>query len=181
MKAKGIEIEFTADNPANIRKALQSHKNILIRGIQGVGKITNTMKAVKDEPHVYYVGNPFDYEGKKRPVSYEKYLLYINSLKSDLTVVDDMKKLLEMDSPMILIIDEIYGRSSSQMELIGRLLDRPNTRVIQIVGCMKYMGKLIDKIDIIIDLHHDGAFSVDKDLARSICSVLGSKEQTLFN
>ncbi|MBI5102538.1 MAG: hypothetical protein HZB33_11985 [Nitrospirae bacterium] len=180
-KDKDISIEFTADNPANIKKAMQYHKNILIRGIKGVGKITNTMKAVKGKPNVYYVGNPLDYEGKKRPVSYEKYLQYIHSLKSDLTLLNEIGSLPDPDAPAILIIDEIYGRSSEQMDQIGRLLDRQNLQVIQIVGCMKYMGRLIDKMDIIIDLHHDGAFTVDKDLARAICNVLGSKEQSLFS
>ena len=180
MKSSKIRIEFTADNPANIKSAIEFHKNILICGIKGVGKITNTMKAVKDYTNVHYIGNPLDYEGNKRPVSYEKYLQYIHSLKSDLTV-DELSPLLDMNSKAILIIDEIYGRSSEQMAAIGRLLDKENIQIIQIVGCMKYMGKLIDKMDIIIDLHHDGAFVVDKELARAICNVLGSKEQSLFN
>ncbi len=180
MKNSDIRIEFTADNPANIKKAMECCKNVLICGIKGVGKITNTMKAVKDNTNVHYIGNPLDYEGKKRPVSYEKYLQYIHSLKSDLAVAE-LGSLPDLNSNAILIIDEIYGRSSEQMAQIGRLLDMENIQVIQIVGCMKYMGKLIDKMDIIIDLHHDGAFAVDKELARAICDVLGSKEQSLFN
>jgi hypothetical protein len=180
MNDNNMKIEFTADNPANIKSAMEFYKNILICGIKGVGKITNTMKAVKDNPNVHYIGNPLDYEGKKRPGSYEKYLQYIHSLKSDLTV-GEFSPLLDIETRTILIIDEIYGRSSAQMAQIGRILDKENIQVIQIVGCMKYMGTLIDKMDIIIDLHYDGAFTVDKELARAICNVLGSKEQSLFN
>jgi len=176
-----IERNFTADNPANIRLALAAHKNVLIRGIKGVGKITNTMKAVRDDHNVYYVGNPVDYEGKRRPGSYEKYQQYIRSLKGDLTLVDDMSALFSVTSEIILIIDEIYGRSYEQLDQITILLGMSNVRVIQIVGCLKYMGKLIEKMDIIIDLHYDGAFTMDKALAASICNILGSKEPGLFS
>ena len=53
-----------------------------------------------------------------------------------------------------------------------------NIQVIQIVGCMKNMGRLIDKIDIIIDMHHNGAFIVDKGLAKAICRIFGPKPHT---
>ena len=181
MKDESLNIEFTAINPDNIRKAMEIHKNILIRGIEGVGKITHTIVAVEDKANVYYIGNPLDYEGKKRPVSYEKYLQYIRSLRHDLTLIEDIETLIAMDSSIILIIDEIFGRSSSELEQIGKILDKKNIQVIQIVGCIKYMGALIDKMDIIIDLHLDGAFTVDKELAKSICNVLGNQKETLFN
>lgn len=170
------DIQFTPDNPGNILKAMENHKNVLIRGIQGVGKITNTMKAVRDNPNVYYIGNPVDYEGKRRPGSYEKYQQYIRSLKPDLTLINDVSSLFNTTAKIILIIDEIYGRSAEQMNQITRLLDMQNVRVIQIVGCMKYMGRLIEKMDIIIDLHHDTAFTVDKALAIAVCNTLGKKD-----
>ncbi len=50
-------------------------------------------------------------------------------------------------------------------------------QIVQIVGCMKNMGNLIDKIDIGIDLHHGGALVVDKELAKAICRILGTKPQ----
>ncbi|MGC2061624.1 MAG: hypothetical protein WA610_01505 [Thermodesulfovibrionales bacterium] len=175
MKENSV-ILFTPDNPGNILKAMGNNKNVLIRGIQGVGKITNTMKAVRDNPNVYYMGNPVDYEGKRRPGSYEKYQQYIRSLKPGLTLVDDVSSLFGITSTIILIIDEIYGRSAEQMNQITRLLDMPNVRVVQIVGCMKYMGRLIEKMNIIIDLHHDTAFTVDKALAVAVCNTLGKKD-----
>jgi hypothetical protein len=176
MMKKPGGIQFTSDNPDNILKAMENNKNVLIRGIQGVGKITNTMKAVRNKPNVYYIGNPVDYEGKRRPGSYEKYQQYICSLKPDLTLVSDVAALFDVTVPIVLIIDEIYGRSPEQMNQITRLLDMQNVGVVQIVGCMKYMGRLIEKMDIIIDLHHDTAFTVDKALAISICSTLGKKD-----
>jgi hypothetical protein len=170
-----MEILFTKDNCVNIRKILDSYKNILICGIKGVGKITETVKAVRDNTNVYYLGNPVDYEGKMRPGSYDKYLKYILSLKKDITIVDDIDALLRTGDTIILIIDEIYGRSIAQLDQISRLLDRENIQVVQIVGCMKYMGNLIDKIDVILELHLDGSFIIDRELARAICSILGKK------
>ena len=171
------KIVFTTDNPDNIRKVLDCYKNILIRGVKGVGKITNSIPAIKDNPNVYYIGNPVDFEGKKRPGSYEKYLNYILSLKKDLIVVEDIQRLFKIKQKIILIIDEIYGRSAAQLEEIAKLLDMENIQIIQIVGCMKNMGTLIDKIDVILDLHHDGALIVDKELAKEICRIFGTKAQ----
>ncbi len=170
-----VNIIFTKDNAENIRKAIDCCKNVLICGIEGVGKITNTVMAVKDNTNVCYSGNPLDYEGKLRPGSYEKYLKYILSLKKDIRIVEDLNELLITKDDIILIIDEIYGRSNAHMEQISRLFDMGNIRIIQIVGCMKNMGNLIDKIDIIVELHLDSAFIVDKELGRSICSIFGKK------
>jgi hypothetical protein len=168
-------ITFTADNPANIRKALDRYKNVLVCGIKGMGKITNTVTALKDNTNVYYVGNPYDYEGKRRPGSYEKYLNYISSLKEDIKIVDHIDDLFRIRDEIILIIDEIYGRREEQLEKIRRIFDIGNIRVIQIVGCLKNMGGLIDKIDLIVELHPDGAFIIDKDLGRAICRIFGKK------
>ena len=162
-----MKVVLTRDNPGNIRSVIGCCKNIVICGVKGVGKITNTVQAVRENTNVYYIGNPVDYEGKKRPGSYERYLNYIMSLKKDLTIVKS-----------ILIIDEIYGRSEAQLEQIDKLFDMDNIQVIQIVGCMKNMGRLIDKIDIIIDMHHNGAFIVDKGLAKAICRIFGPKPHT---
>ena len=86
-----IQDTFTGDNIDNIRKAIAQGKNILICGVEGVGKITNTVQAVKDATNVYYLGNPLDYEGKMRPGSYEKYLKYIHSLKKDIKIIEDIE------------------------------------------------------------------------------------------
>lgn len=173
-----VKVVFTKDNPGNIRSVIDCCKNILICGVKGVGKITNTIQAVGDNTNVHYIGNPVDFEGKKRPGSYERYLNYIMSLKNDLTVVKSIQTLFKIKQKIILIIDEIYGRSDAQLEQIDKLLDMDNIQVIQIVGCMKNMGNLIDKIDIIIDMHHNGAFIVDKGLAKAICRIFGPKPHT---
>ncbi len=169
------KIAFTSDNPDNIKKVLECYKNVLICGVKGVGKITNTVQALRANANVYYIGNTVDYEGKTRPGSYEKYLSYILSLKKDLRIVDNIDELFTFKDEILLIVDEIYGRSDAQLEQISRLADIKNIRIIQIVGCMKYMGALIDKIDAIIELHLDGAFMIDKDLAKAICDILGKK------
>ncbi|PKL51486.1 MAG: hypothetical protein CVV37_06205, partial [Nitrospira bacterium HGW-Nitrospira-1] len=123
--------------------------------------------------NVYYSGNPVDFEGKLRPESYEKYLKYITNLKKDVRIVDDINALFNLKDKIILIIDEIYGRSQEQLTEIGRLYDMENIQVIQIVGCMKSMGPLINKIDVIVELHNDGAFIVDNKLGKAICAIFG--------
>jgi hypothetical protein len=167
---------FAGDNVSNIRKVLEKHRNVLICGIEGVGKITSTVQAVKDATNVYYLGNPVDYEGKMRPGSYEKYLKYIHSLKKDIRIIEDIEGVFTIDKPIILIIDEIYGRSEAEFGLIGRLLDMKNIQVIQITGCIKNMKHLIDKMDVILELHDEGAYVVDKDLAIAICRILGKEK-----
>ena len=172
------DMVFTNDNVSNLKKVLGCHKNILICGIKGVGKITNTVKAVKGNSNVYYIGNPVDFEGKRRPGSYEKYLEYILSLKKDIKIVDDISKLFTIKEKIVLIIDEIYGRSDTHLEQIGHLLDMENIQIIQIVGCMKNMGRLITKIDVIVELHLDTAFIVDNELAKAICTIFSRKAVT---
>jgi hypothetical protein len=171
------KIVFTGDNPGNIRKAIDCCKNILIHGIKGVGKITNTIRAIQDKTNVYYIGNPVDFEGKSRPGSYQKYLNYILSLRKDLIIVKDIQALFKLKQKIILIIDEIYGRSNEQLKQIEKLLDMENIQIIHIAGCLKNMGSLIDKMDIIIDLHREGAFIVDKALAVAICRIFSIKPQ----
>jgi hypothetical protein len=168
-------IVFTNDNPDNIRKVMTCGKNVLICGIKGVGKITNSIKAVKDDENVYYIGNPVDFEGKRRPGSYEKYIQYILFQKRDLRIAEDINELLGTNNRITIIIDEIYGRSDEQLEQISMILDMENIRVMQIVGCLKYMGKLIDKIDVILQLHPDMAFVIDREFAKAICEKLGKK------
>ncbi|MEJ2685304.1 MAG: hypothetical protein P8Z71_13040 [Candidatus Sulfobium sp.] len=169
------DLVFTGDNSENIRKVMGLYKNVLICGIKGVGKITRTVTAVRENTNVYYAGNPLDYEGKRRPGSYEKYLSYIHSLKDDITIVEDIARLFRIKSDIVLIIDEIYGRSDTQLERISRLMDMENIQIFQIVGCLKNMGWLIGKVDIILELHHDGAFVVDKEMAKAICEIFGKK------
>ncbi len=171
-----IQDTFTADNIDNIRKAIAHGKNILICGVEGVGKITNTVQAVKNATNVYYLGNPLDYEGKMRPGSYEKYLTYINSLKRDIKIIEDIEGFLTITQPVVLIIDEVYGRSPDEYAQISRLMDMKNVQIIQITGCIKNMKRLIDKVDFILELHVEGAFSVEKDLAQAICRILGKEK-----
>jgi hypothetical protein len=175
VKESGKELVLSGDNPSNIGVVMGQYKNILICGIKGVGKITNTVKAVKGRKNVCYIGNPLDFEGRRRPGSYEKYLKYIRTLKSDIKIIDDMDSLFRRKDELILIIDEIYGRSERQLEKISRLFDMENIQIFQIVGCLKNMGDLINKVDVIIELHPDGAFLIDKELGQAICRIFGKK------
>lgn len=166
-------IAFTRDNADNMKKIIACYKNILVCGVKGVGKITSTVQAVQDKTNVYYIGNPVDFEGKLRPVSYEKYLKYIVSLKKDITLINDINALFTLKDKIVLIVDEIYGRNQDQLASISRLYDMENIQILQIVGCMKSMGALIDRIDVIVELHNDGAFIVDNELGKAICRIFG--------
>ncbi|MDH4232105.1 MAG: hypothetical protein OEW04_08760 [Nitrospirota bacterium] len=178
LKGPSHSIVFTGDNVDNMKKVIGSYKNILVCGVKGVGKITNTVQALQDNTNVYYSGNPVDFEGKSRPGSYEKYLKYILNLKKDITRVNHLSSLFTEKNRIILIIDEIYGRSEEQLAEISRLYDMENIQILQIVGCMKSMGPLIEKIDVIVELHNDGAFIVDNELGRVICAIFGKKANT---
>jgi hypothetical protein len=169
------DLIFTGDNVENMKKVIGIYKNILICGIKGVGKITNTVQALQDKTNICYIGNPVDFEGKSRPGSYEKYVKYIIALKKDIRTVDDINTLFDRNNQIILIIDEIYGRSAEQLDVISRLYEMENIQVLQVVGCMKSMGPLIEKIDVIVELHNDGAFIVDKELGKAICRIFGKK------
>lgn len=168
-------IAFTSDNADNMKKIIACCKNILVCGVKGVGKITSTVQAVQDKTNVYYTGNPVDFEGKLRPGSYEKYLKYIASLKKDITLINDINTLFTLKDKIVLIIDEIYGRNNEQLDSISRLYDMENIQILQIVGCMKSMGNLIDKVDVIVELHNDGAFIVDNELGKAICKIFRKK------
>ena len=168
-------VAFTSDNVENLKKVISGYKNILVCGIKGVGKITSTVQAVQDKTNVYYTGNQVDFEGKSRPGSFDKYLKYIVSLKKDIKQVDDFNTLFDLKDNIILIIDEIFGRSEEQLKDISRLYAMENIQVLQIVGCMKSMGPLINKIDVIVELHNDGAFIVDNELGKAICGIFGKK------
>lgn len=164
---------FSKDNVDNLKALIAGHKNLLVCGVKGVGKITNTINAVGEGTNVYYVGNPVDFEGKNRPGSYDKYLKYISSLKKNITIVKAVSDLFSVRQDIVLIIDEIFGRGPDQLEQIRRVLDMKNVRVVLIVGCIKYTGEIIDKMDVIAELHLDGAHIIEKDLAKAICRILG--------
>lgn len=165
-------VVFTPDNTENMRNVIRRYKNILVCGIRGAGKIRYAVKALKDSPDVYYIGNPVDHEGRSRPGSYQKYVRHIMDIKKDLRIADDISSLLNMKNNCTVIIDEIYERTDQQIKQISSLFDKENIRCIQIVGCMKYMKDLIYKIDFIMVLEPDGAFTVDKAFAQTVCKVL---------
>lgn len=165
-------IVLTKDNAENIKRLIACHKNILVCGIKGVGKIIFSLAALKDAPVVHYLGNPFDFEGRRRPGSYDKYLRDIISLRPDLRIVQDIDRLLKTEEEIVLIIDEIYGRSERQLGQIEKLLEVGHIRIIQVVGCMKNMGPLIGKVDIILVLEQEGAFTVDREFGMAVCEIL---------
>ena len=171
-KNKCTGIILGEDNAENMRSLLGCCKNIIVCGNRGVGKITNTVRAVADRKNVFYVGNPVDHEGRSRPGSFEKYIQYVMSLKDDMSMIADPALLVDSRDDIIVIIDEIYGRSRGELEAISILLDQKNIKIAQIVGCLKYVGRLIEKFDVIVEFHLDGAFIIEKEFGKAITRVL---------
>ena len=164
-----------------MREALAKHKNIVISGEEGVGKITSTLEAIQGEGNVYYIGNPVDYIGKPRPKGYEKYINYIMSLKSDMHIIANEQEILSLDASRlngkILVIDEIFGRSDEQCGKISEILKVENVRVFLITGCLKNVGRVIQGIDTVLMLTKDGVLRFDKEFAVQICTILKAETE----
>jgi nucleoside-triphosphatase THEP1 len=164
-----------------IKEVIKQYKNIVISGEVGVGKIIRTLEALQDEDNVYYMGNPVDYVGKPRPKGYDKYIDYIKSLKKDMRIIATEKEILSADlsasakTGSVLVIDEIFGRGPKQHEKILEILDCDKVKVIIIAGCLKNIGRIIQKCDIVLMIIQDGTLLLDKEFVEKICSVLGSE------
>ncbi|MBZ0157572.1 MAG: hypothetical protein K8I29_15340 [Alphaproteobacteria bacterium] len=163
---------------SKIRDIIRQYKNIAVSGEEGVGKITNTLEALQDTPHVYYIGNPVDYIGKPRAKGYDKYIHYIMSLKKDMHIIADEEEIVSFDpAPLagkdtVLVVDEIYGRSDQQYEKILEILGTENIKVFIIAGCLKNISRIVHKIDIVLMLTKDGGLVVESEFIRKVCTIL---------
>ncbi|MEW5743946.1 MAG: hypothetical protein AB1805_00710 [Nitrospirota bacterium] len=161
-----------------IREISTRYKSMVVSGEEGVGKITNTLSALRNNDHVYYIGNPVDYIGKPRPKGYDKYINYITTLKHDMTIMAEeseilaLPSLLPSDREATLIIDEVFGRSEAQYDTLSELLGRDPVKAFLITGCLKNIGRLVHHIDAVLMLTQDGVLVFDKEFARQVCAVL---------
>lgn len=163
---------------SEIRQVIDSNKNTIVSGEEGVGKIRHTVAALQEKNDVYYIGNPFDYEGKRRPQGYEKYVQEIMSLKRDMYVIANEIEILSINpssltgTPPILVVDEIYGRSPRQCDKLVQLLDNQNVKVVMITGCLKNAGKVIEYFDAAIMLTNDGLLQIERDFFIKLCMLI---------
>ncbi|MCX8026485.1 MAG: hypothetical protein N3A62_01335 [Thermodesulfovibrionales bacterium] len=160
-----------------IKRALARYKNIIICGIQGVGKLTNTIKAVMDWKNVCLIENTFDFDGKTKAKGYEKYINYLLSLKSDLIIVDNLfsekgKAFTESKEDRVLIIDGIFGRNESDINAISSFFENYDVRVILIDRCIRYLEDYLESFEIVLELTDDGAVILPISSALEICKVL---------
>jgi len=160
-----------------ISRAVARYKNIVICGIQGVGKLTNTIKAVKGRLNVYLIENTFDFDGKTKAKGYERYINYLKSLKEDLIIFDSMFSetgiaFSQSNEDRIIIIDGIFGRSPKEIEAISGFFENYDVRVILIDRCIRYLEDMLNRFEIVIELTHDGAVLMPIETALEICRVL---------
>jgi hypothetical protein len=161
-----------------IREISARFKNMVVSGEEGVGKITNTLGALSSAGNVYYVGNPVDYVGKPRPKGYDKYINYITSLKKDMRIIAEEEEILSLsslfppDREAVLVIDEIFGRSNEQYEVLIDILSRTTIKVFLITGCLKNIGRIVHSIDAVLMLTKDGVLLFDKEFAQKVCTIL---------
>ncbi len=161
-----------------IREKIDSAKNIVITGEEGVGKLKKTIEALQDRDNIYYIGNPFDYEGKWRSKGYDKYILDVMSLKRDLYIIANEIEILSLDplhlskKEAVVIIDEIYGRSAAQYEKLTALLAVDRIKAILITGCLKNIGRMSQHFDLAVILTGQGLLTIDREFLNKICTVL---------
>lgn len=175
---RGLQVINKEAIITRIREAIGKHRNIVISGEEGVGKITNTLEALRDTANVYYIGNPVDYVGKPRPKGYDKYINYIMSLKKDMHIIAGEEELLSFDpaslpeEELLLVVDEVYGRSEAQYDKIIEFLQVEKAKVFLITGCLKNVGRIIQSINAGLMLTKDGVILYDREFAIKICSIL---------
>ncbi|MFQ3574395.1 MAG: hypothetical protein SNJ53_07170 [Thermodesulfovibrionales bacterium] len=160
-----------------ISRALARYKNIIICGIQGVGKLTNTIKAVKDWRYVCLIENTFDFDGKTKAKGYDKYINYLLSLKGDLVIVDSLmseqgREFSESKEDRILLVDGVFGRKEDEIKAISSFFENYDVRVILIDRCIRYLEDYLESFEIVLELTHDGAVILPINSALEICKVL---------
>lgn len=189
---KGDTIIFSRDNSETIKKIAKDNRNIVVCGIQGVGKLTVTINAVKDMDEVFFLENTFDYDGRLKEQGYKKYINFILSLKKDMTVISSFldeaavplfaeersKPLFAIRKHKVVVVDAIYGRNEVEKEHIIKLLENKDVTVILIVRCIKYLDTIIRKFDVIVELTQDGALLLSTETAEMICKVLKDSDIT---
>lgn len=160
-----------------ISRALARYKNIIICGIQGVGKLTNTIKAVIDKEYVCLIENTFDFDGKTKAKTYDKYINYLLSLKNNLIIVDSLisekgQEFTASKEDRILIIDGIFGRKEVDINAISSFFENYDVRVILIDRCIRYLEDYLESFEIVLELTDDGAVILPISSALEICKVL---------
>ncbi|MBF0329157.1 MAG: hypothetical protein HQL10_08355 [Nitrospirae bacterium] len=172
-------IIHSRENPDIIGSILKKHKNIAICGIQGVGKLTIIVEAVKNSEGVFFLENTFDYDGKIKERGYSKYIKYLLSLKNDMTIVSSFHELEQKQTSVkALIVDGIYGRNSDEIEALFRMLDNKNLIVMLIVRCIKDLAAMLRRFDIVVELTQDGALLLSIENAEHIAKVLNKRQQS---
>ncbi|HSB51066.1 MAG TPA: hypothetical protein VLD40_00275, partial [Dissulfurispiraceae bacterium] len=90
-------VELKGEIVKHLGEVLLGFKNVVVSGNEGVGKLKYTLAAFESEKNLYYIGNPFDYEGKARPQGYDEYVRQVKALKADMHVIIKEGDILSLD------------------------------------------------------------------------------------
>lgn len=181
MKSNDKQFITSPDKTEPVKSVLKNHKNIVICGIQGVGKIYNVVSALKDKPNVYILQSNVDYEGKFKEIVFTKYIEFLRSIKEDIQILpaideETKKNLLASKEPIYLVIDGLYGRAKEELSHIYDLIDAEHITLLAIVRCLNHLRSMITQFDIVLELTHDGALYLSVQTAELICQVLSKNE-----
>jgi hypothetical protein len=157
---------------------LTAYKNVVVSGEEGVGKLRYTLAALKSEKHLYYIGNPYDYEGKTRAQGYDEYVRQVRSLNTDMQMVLTESDILSLTLPtvsdggIVIVIDEMYGRCPTQCEKLLGILLNDAVRVVAITGCLRNVGMIYESLDRGVLLTATGLLEIERSFLRKMCSLL---------
>jgi hypothetical protein len=157
---------------------LTTYKNVVVSGEEGVGKLRYTLAALKSEQNLYYIGNPFDYEGKTRAQGYDEYVRQVRSLHTGMQVVLRESDILSLDvskisgTGAVMVIDEMYGRCPTQCEKLLGIFLNDTIRVAVITGCLRNVGVGCDSLDRGVLLTEAGLFEIEQTFLKKMCGFL---------
>ncbi len=171
-------VELKGEIVKHLGEVLTGFKNVVVSGNEGVGKLKYTIAAFESEKNLYYIGNPFDYEGKARPQGYDEYVRQVKALKADMHVIIKEGDILSLDlstlsnSGAVVVIDEMYGRCPTQCEkLLGILVD-DTVHVAVITGCLRNLGVVCESLDKGVLLTTTGLLVIEQDFLKKMCNCL---------
>jgi hypothetical protein len=171
-------VQLKAEIVSHLGEVLTAFKNVVVSGDEGVGKLRYTLAALKMEKTLYYIGNPYDYEGKMRAQGYDEYVRQVRSLNTDMQIILRESDILSLDlstisnAGAVIVIDEMYGRCPTQCEKLLGILLSDTVRVAVITGCLRNLGIVCESLDKGVMLTPTGLLEIEQSFLKKMCGCL---------